>query len=350
MAEIRPLTRDDVPRVVQLNRAHMGDWDLDERAVVGLMLDHPWADEELRSLVAVENGEIVGFVGVQARRMRMDGRPLRGVCCTHAVVAPDRRGGATGALLTRVLSGPQDVTWADSATDAVAGVYRIYGGHVDHTRACDWMLVLRPVRWVRKIVAATMRREAVSRRDYVPVGSVPAQAVGPRLLPRAFPDAGTGLVGEDASAAAIAEHVPALNERRRVWVDHDEAQLAHLFGLVEAFRGPLVHRLVRRNGRPVGWYAYLLRPGGASRVLHLAALEREVGGVLGELVAHARAQGSAVLTGRAEPHLQGALTDRFAVLGYARQPTIRAKDPELAAALATSSSLLTRLDGEVFGI
>jgi hypothetical protein len=351
MAEIRPLTHNDLPLVVELVRAHMGDWDLDERALIGLMLDHPWADEELRSLVALDDGEIVGFVGVQARRMRMDGRPIRGVCCTHAVVAPDRRGGAAGALLlSRVLSGPQDVTWADSATDAVAGVYRIYGGHLDHTRACDWMLVLRPVRWVRKIVAATVRREAVSRRDYVPVGSVPMQAVGPRLLPRAFPDTGTGLVGEDASAGAIAEHVAALNQRRRVWVDHDEAQLAHLFGLVEAFRGPLVHRLVRRNGRPIGWYAYVLRRGGASRVLHLAALEREVDGVLGELVGHARAQGSAVLTGRAEPHLQGALTDRFAVLGYARQPTIRAKDHELAAALATSSSLLTRLEGEVFGL
>jgi hypothetical protein len=57
-----------------------------------------------------------------------------------------------------------------------------------------------------------------------------------------------------------------------------------------------------------------------------------------------------VLTGRAEPHLQLALTRRFALLGYAREPAIRAKSPDLAAALATSSSLLTRLEGEVFGI
>ena len=103
----------------------MEGWDLDERALVGLMLDHPWADEELPSLVAEEGGEIVGFVGVQARRMRMDGRSIRGVCCTHAVVAPDRRGGAVGALLlSRVLKGPQDVTWADSATDTVARCLR----------------------------------------------------------------------------------------------------------------------------------------------------------------------------------------------------------------------------------
>lgn len=155
---------------------------------------------------------------------------------------------------------------------------------------------------------------------------------------------------ENASAGTIAEHVPALNKQRRVWVDHDEEHLDHLFRLVETFRAPLIHRLVRRGERPIGWYAYLLRPGGASRVLHLAALEREADAVLGELVSHAREQGSAALTGRAEPHLQGALERRFAVLGYARQPTIKANDPELAAAMATSSSLLTRLEGEVFGI
>jgi hypothetical protein len=352
MAEIRPFTSTDVPAVVALLRAHMDGWPLDERALVGLMLEHPWADEELCSLVAVdEQGEIVGFTGVQARRLRMDGRPVRGVCCTHAVVNPAYRGGAAGALLlSRILAGPQALTWADSATDAVAGVYRIFGGHLDHVRACDWMLVLKPVRWARGIVAAAVRREPVSRRNFVPVGALPAHAVGRRLLPRAFPDSTAGLAGEDATAAAIAEVVPKLNARTRVWVDHDEEQLSHLFRLVEIFRGPLMRRIVRRGGRPVGWYAYLLRPGGASRVLHLAALEKEVDGVLGELLDHAREHGSAVVTGRAEPHLQRALEGRFAVLGYVRQPVIRAKDPELAAALATSSALLTRLEGEVFGI
>ena len=113
MAEIRPLTPGGVPAVAALVRAHMEGWDLDERSLAGLMLDHPWADEELPSLVAEEGGEIVGFVGVQARRIRMDGRSIRGVCSTHGIVAPDRRGGAVGALLlSRVLKGPQDVTSA----------------------------------------------------------------------------------------------------------------------------------------------------------------------------------------------------------------------------------------------
>jgi hypothetical protein len=350
MAEIRPFRHTDVPAVVALLRAHMEGWSLDERAVVGLMLDHPWADEELPSLVAVgDQGRIVGFTGVQVRRMRFDGEPIRGVCCSNAVVAPNQRGGAVGALLlSRILGGPQAVTWADSATEAVARVYGIFGGHLDQARACDWMLVLRPVRWLRGVAGAAVRREAASSRTFVPVGALPAQAAGRRLVGRAFPEPAEDVTGEEATAAAIAEHVPALNARRRVWVDHDEAQLDHLFGLVETFRGPLVRRLVRRGERPIGWYAYLPKRGGVSRVLHIAAPDAELDDVVGELVKHAREAGSAVLSGRAEPHLQGALTRRFAVLGYARRPAVRAKDPALAAAMATSTSLVTRLEGEVF--
>ena len=283
--------------------------------------------------------DVIGFTGVQVRRMRLNGRSIRGVHSGHGVVKPDRRGGAVGALLIgRVLSGPQELTWSDGAIDPVAGVFRTHGGHLDHARACDWLLVLRPARWFRGFTAAAIRRQANSRH-IVPVAALPFQAIGRRILPSAFPEDSAGVIGEDATAATIVSHLPELNKRLRVWVEHDEEHLDHLFGLVryfnglESFHGPLVCRLVRRGKRPIGWYAYVARSGGASRVLHLGAPEKEADAVLGELIGRARAQGSAALAGRAEPHLQRALNRRFAVLGYARQPTILAKDPELAAVM-----------------
>ncbi len=334
----------------------MRAWTLDEHVFAGLILDNPWADEDLPSLVAVDaSGEIVGFTGVQVRRLRMDGRTIRGVHSGHGVVKPDRRGGAIGALLIgRVLQGPQELTWSDGASDPVAAVFRRFGGHLDHARACDWLLVLRPVRWAGNVVAAAARRRRVARRSIAPVGALPFHTLAQRLLPAEVRDASIGVTGEDATAATIVEHLPALNERLRVWVDHDEEHLEHLFGLVrhfnglKFFKGPLHCRLVRRGDRPVGWYAYVARAGGASRVLHLSALERETQAVLGELIEHSRGQGSVALAGRAEPHLQRALAYRLAVLGYARQPAIVAKEAELDAVTATSASLLTRLDGDVF--
>ena len=151
-----------------------------------------------------------------------------------------------------------------------------------------------------------------------------------------MPDAGT-----------IAEALPAISRRLRVGVEWDEPQLARTFEQIEALNGKLTVRLVRRGANPIGWYAALVRPEDTTRVLHLAAPERAVDGVLADLIDHASAAGSAVLTGRAEPHLEGPLRKRLAALGFAWQPVIRARDPELAAALSTGASLLTRLDGEL---
>ena len=354
MAEIRPLERADLPAVLELLRSQIRGWALDERLFAGLVLDDPWGDEDLPSLVAVgPANEIVGFTGVQVRRMRLDERPIRGVHSGHGVVKPDRRGGAVGALLIgRALSGPQDLTWSDGAIDPVVGVFRTFGGQLDHARACDWLLVLRPVRWLRAVVAAGVRRRP--SRHLVPVGALPFQALGPRIVPRAFPARLAEVTGVDATSSQIVESLPTINKRLRLWVDHDEEHLEHLFGLVRYatdlpfFRGVFFCRLVRVGDRPVGWYAYVARPGGASRVLHLGATERHVELVLSDLVDHAREQGSIALAGRAEPHLQWALHFRLPALGYARQPTILAKDPELAALAVTSASLVSRLDGDLF--
>jgi hypothetical protein len=358
MHEIRPFTHADVPAVLNLLHAQMRGWTLDQRLFAGLILDDPWADEELPSLVALgdDGREIIGFTGVQVRKMRMDGQPIRAVHSGHGVVKPDSRGSAVGALLIgRAVSGPQDLTWSDGAIDAVAGVFRAFGGQLDHTRACDWLLVLRPVRWLRDLATAAARRNVATRR-VVPVGAMPFQAAGQRLMRSAFPVRPPDVIGEDATAATIVTHLPAINKRLRLWVDHDEEHLEHMFGLVRSFngleslKGPLVTRLVRRGERPIGWYAFISRPGGASRVLHISALERETDAVLGELIEHAHDRGAAALAGRAEPHLQRALTERYAVLGYARQPTILTKNPELAAVAASSKSLLTRLDGDIFSV
>lgn len=349
MASIRPFQRADLVAVANLLRGHLHNWSLDERVLAAMVLDHPWSDEELPSLVAEdESGEVVGFIGAQVRRMCFEGHPIRGVCCTQLVVSPDHRAGAPGALLLgRLLAGPQDVTWSDSSTDPVLRLWQRFGGHLDYVRAADFMLVMRQLRWMGSILATRARRRPVGRRQ-MPVGSFPVPVVGKWITGRAPTVRAARVEGEDASAATIVEHLPAISRRTRLRVDWDAAALEHLCAQVEGVEGGLVLRLVRRGEKPIGWYAYLLRPGGVSRLLHLAAVDRCADLVLEDLVQHASAGGSAVLAGRAEPHLEWPLRHRHAALGLARQPIIHARDPALAAALGTGSSLLTRLAGEVF--
>jgi hypothetical protein len=264
------------------------------------------------------------------------------------VVADDPRVGPAGALLLRrLLSGGQDLTWTDTATDVVAQMWRTFGGQTDHTRSCDWMLILRPLRWAREIFRARVRRQGWVRR-LVPARAVPLHAAGPRLAPSLFPSLPTDIRGEDTTAAGIADSFDHLTRDLRLCVDYDERALRQLFALIETSVGPPIRRLVRRGDDPIGWYAYLCQPGGASRALHVCGRTAEMEAVFGELVQHARARGSAVLTGRVEPHLRAPLSRRSAVLGYARSPQIHSRELEVRASLATDSSLLTDLDGEWF--
>lgn len=334
-----------------LLRENLTEVPFDEAGLAAATLEDPWSDEELPSLVAIEDDEVVGFIRSQVRRMRFDGRPIRGVCLSDLVVAPEHRRGAAGAmLLSRMIKGPQDVSWSDSANDFVVRAWRTFGGHIDHVRAADFMLVLRPLAWARAIVAARARGRDVGR-TLMPVGAIPAHAAGPRISGHTAPEPEPGFTSAGADAATIAAALPTISKRLRVCVEWDEPQLAASFRRIAALgAGELAVRLVHRGEVPVGWYACLNRPGGASRLLHLAADERSVDGVFTDLVATATAAGATVLAGRAEPHLERPLHERLAAVGFAWQPVIRARDPELAAAMATGASLLTRLDGELSSV
>jgi len=333
---------------MDLLRATLPGFSLTREMLLASTLEDPWRDDDLQSLVALDDdGSVIGFVSVQVRRMQFDGRPIRGVCLSDLAVAPTHRKGAAGALLLgRLLAGPQDVTWSDSTTDVVVRAWHTFGGHVDHARAADFMLVLRPRQFLSRLIVARLRDREVSRR-VMPVGALPVQAAGRWLTRRAPAGIDPGAVGQDADAAAIVAEMDSIAKRFRVSVDWDPDQLRHRLALIGRLNGRLVARLVRRGSKAIGWYAYVIRDNGTCRVLHLAADDRFADAVIAELIDHAGESGGVVLTGRAEPHLQKPLRSRLAALGYAWQPVIKARDPEIATILSTGRSLLTRLDGEL---
>jgi hypothetical protein len=349
MASIRPFERKDLPAVAGLMEKRFAGWAHGESFLAETLLDYPWADPELPSYVAVDEGdEVLGFIGAQVRRVRLQERSLRGVVSSHLVVSAESRAGFAGALLLRqVLSGPQDLTWTDSATDRVLRLWRSLGGHMNYARCYGWMFVLKPVRWVGAVAAAGLRRRVIES-GLVPTGALPIHAAGPRLVRLAFPPLAADVEGVPATSASLVEHLPTLSREMRLRVDHDQEFLEYQLKLIERSWGGLVSRIVRRGGNPIGCYIYARRPGGLSRVLHVSALAAEMDAVLGELIAHARADGTAVLTGRAEPHLHEALRRRLAAFGSTGRTLVHTRDPEIGALLSTSASLLTYLDGEWF--
>lgn len=349
METIRPFERDDLPAVAALIEARLPGWIWGEKLLAKTLVDCPWADPELPSLVAVDaEDEVIGFMGAQVRRMRLDDRSIRGVCCSHLVVA-DRPVGLAGARLVRkMLSGPQDLSWTDTATDTVLRMWGALGAYLDQTRACDWMLVLRPGRWLAAVLAARARR-APFARDLTPLDAVPLQALRPGN--RGHPDGRpAGIRGTEPSTEELIEALPSLTADARLRVEYDAPHLERLFSQIRTALGPPTRRVVSRNGSPIGWYAYVLQPGGIGRVLHVSTLEPEADVVFEDLIDHARTEGANLLTGRAEPYLRAALKRRGAGLAYSRhrQPVVHTRDSQIRELLASSSSRLTPLDGEWF--
>ena len=342
MAEIRPLERDDVPAVAELVRANIYGWSRDAETLERLLVDHPWASDPLRSLVAVdEAGTPIGSIGAQARRLRLGDRELVGVAVSHLVVAADKRAGAAGVMLVRsLLRGGQDLTFTDSGTPDVVRIWRALGGHLDHGRTADWMLVLSRRRWLAGLARTKLSRTPLVDRRATPVAAIPISSARREVAERADDPP---VAGEDASAALLADQLDQLESAVGLRVAYDREALEAQFEFLRSLGEQVVSRVVRRGDRALGWYAYLLRPL-SSRVLCVGAPAANADAVLGDLVADAVRRGTAMLSGRFEPHLEAAIRDRPAVMALAQQPIVHTRDPQLLEAVRSSSSLLTEFD------
>ena len=110
-----------------------------------VVFDHPWVDPEIPSLVAIEDGDVTGFLASHARRLRIDRSPGRLACSGQLVVDPTARRHATGALLLRTyLDGPQDLTITDGATELIRAMWERLGGELAHPQCLEWLKPLRP--------------------------------------------------------------------------------------------------------------------------------------------------------------------------------------------------------------
>jgi hypothetical protein len=350
---VRPLQRADLRSVASLFREtfEAGPRRMEPALAAFFertILDQPWADPEIRPLVAVDdNGLPVGFVAAEVRRMRLGGQTLRFAWAAHSAVAPAARRRAVGVLLTRaLLEGPQDATLGDSASPLMEQMWLRLGGQRLDLKAIHWVRVFRPMS-----VAAHL---APPRRPRLRAG-VKALA---RQLDRVISPAGRGMVAPAAATGTeepltpqrMLECMPRVERRLALRPAYDAEFLEWLFGELRraSSRGELVAKLVRdARSRPIGWYLYYLRPGWRSEVLQVAATgERDLGRVLDHLLAHAHAHGSAAVRGRLEPGMLQAVAERRCLLWYRGGTVVHSRDPNVLAAIESDKAFITRLEGD----
>jgi hypothetical protein len=354
MSLIRPLERADMPHVAELYELVMRSGRRTPPPGLApylerLLLDHPWADTDIPSLVNVDDdGSIIAFQGSSVRRALFDGCPIRIACAGQLVAHPDARHRAVGALLVRAyLGGPQELTITDSASDQMRQIWILLGGEMVHVGCIRWVRVLRPWRFVEAYVRErrTWGYRPTGDRVLGALDAATTKWVG-RLSPPAL---ARDVIAEPLTPGGLVEQVHVIGDRVRLHLDYDERFVEWLFGELAQVRGlgTPVARLVReRGGRVLGWYVYYLVPYGISRVLQVAGADQHVGRVLDDLLGHAWSHGAVAVLGRVEPRLLEPVASRRCLLGFAGGALAHSRDQEILGAVATGKSLLTRLDGE----
>ncbi|MGZ4317102.1 MAG: N-acetyltransferase family protein [Gaiellaceae bacterium] len=363
MTPIRALERRDLTAVARLHADATGSGrgssfeTLLPHFLERTLFDHPWADPQIPSLVYEEDGEVVGFLGSNVRRMRFDGDPIRMACSAHLVAHPRARSRGVGGLLLRAhFAGPQELTITDGANAPVQRMWEMLGGSTVHLSCLAFVIALRPATLgVHMLLSDSVsaRVEPVLRPLLALIDAPVTRILRPRR------DGGHGLAtAEPLSPEALLEHLPAVTHQLRLVPDYDLGYLQWLFAELDTVgreavfpdrvaRGPLWAELVRDDGRAIGWYVCHLRRGGLCRVLQFAAAPGRAAGVFDRLERRASDAGAAGIYGRLEPRLLAPLTQRRCLIRVApARMLVQAREQAIVEAIRGGSALLTRMEGE----
>ena len=217
-----------------------------------LLLDQPWSDPDLPSLVYELDGQIVAFLGIHVRCLQFDGRPIRLAAFGQLVSDPDVRGRPGGALLLRyALGGPQDISTAYFPT-SLARMWESLGGRTRFMTSTGWVRILRPAGVIAEAALQRAHRPALER--FVRPVLVRQWRSGPPFLRSAVDSLLRGTTSAASSSddpvepltpAAVVEHLPSVAAGLRIRPDYDVGSLDWLLGELHAARA-------ERSGRV--WY------------------------------------------------------------------------------------------------
>lgn len=353
MSGQRPLERGDLDGVATLFEQVMGTGTSTRGQVAQyferVLLDDPWADPDIPSLVhETDEGEIVGFIGANTRRVRVDGRAARVAVSSNLVVRPDWRPRGVGALLLRrLMAGPQDLTLADRSNDDSLRMWRELGGQELVHASVGWYRILRPGRAAGALMQSRGRDGLALRVARVVAG--PLDALAPRVPRLATEPPEPEGSREPLTVSELLEQMSTIGRRARLYPDYDATFLRWVFDEIDALPrvGRMVARLVRgAGGRVVGWFVYTLPEQGVAQVLQVGVPGNDPDPVIDHLFRQAYEDGAAIVHGRLEPALSGVLSRPGVVVRRSARALVASQDSTALALLGSTRSLMSHLDGE----
>jgi hypothetical protein len=353
MAEtIRALRREDIPAIAGMfSRVFLKRTAAPSPKLTGyfdeLLIPASGSDGEPRSRVFVDAaGTVRGFIGIWPRRMVLDGRTIEAAAAGALMVDDHAEHPTAGARLLRAfLSGPQDLSFSETANGVSQGMWERVGGKRLPTASLDWVRVLRPAGF----------GIAAAGRSFRPAWALRPVAAGidllidkARLAPE-LPGEIAGFSDAEVSTEQMLQLIPQLSDSYGLRPDWQSPDLSLLMAHAESKEryGELQRRLVYgRNGAPVACYLYHARPGDIARVLQVLALPGAAPAALTSLLRHAASLGCVAVRGRTDPAMFDTLVAHRCVFYHGSAMVLHARNKVLLDDVLRSRALLTGLAGE----
>lgn len=318
-------------------------------------LGMPGCDPEIAPLVHAEpDGRVTGFIGLNAQTMDWSGRTVRAGIASALMVSDGAGDKLAGARLVKAaLAGPQDITLTETATDVSARMWVGARAALLPQYSLDWIRVLRPGSYLVDLAASRLG----AARFLAPLGRGLDRVSGRRAadaglnwsgLPDGWVGQG-GLAATEIDAAAFAALVGPLSEQFALRPAWSEGQLDTLLACARQKPdwGALVLAAANtRGGKPVGAFAYYVRPGQVCRVLQVLALPGQAGPVLDCLLGDALRRGVVALRGRTQPALLEAMLGRRVAFVNEASSLVHSRDERLVEACRGGELFFNGIAGE----
>jgi len=354
MPGVRPLTRDDIPRVTEMHlKGFPGARSRDavEDFLTSIMFEHPWVDERMPSLgYEGPQGKLVGCIGVMPRPMTLNGEPVQAAVSNNFIADPDGQPGlAAFALMRSLRSSGADLILGEANATARDICERL-GWFTVRNRSYRWLRPLRPAALGVDLLEG-WRLPPHAARLLRPICRIPdallARAPGSPLRMRTPSRDDAPL-----DAPRLLELLAHVAKQCTLRPTYDVTSLSWLLETLRHTRREQVLRagvVADDAGEVAGWYLYYSRPGGMARVLQLGAEEGCRSRVLRHLFHDAWRNGNNAVTGQADP----AWTDDLVAAScFFREGgswlIAHSPDPDTCRTLSSRDAFMSRLETEAW--
>ena len=357
MNGIRPFAESDIAAVIAMHCDAFGNPRPRTQAaeaeyrnwLTAVFLDNPMRIRGLESIVFEDDGEIIGFLGIVARRLRLNGITYRGSVCSNFCVHPDRRGGVGSQLLSHYRELDQDVAFVDEVRDRAGVLFERRGWKISALQSVRWVLPLRPA----ERVLMTLQHRLPSALAFATRPAIRLFDTALRSIPRSpFRPTKPTLSRRELTSDELASLLDEFGSDRTLRPETSDGSTSWLIerarGMTEAGDLHMVS-VADDRGAVLGWYIYYAQRGGQGEVLQLVSIPTAAREVLDDLANHAYDRGVLSLSGTLHTDFLPHLAARRAVLDSgsgSRWMLVHSRIPAIMEAFWRGDLLTSRLDGE----